>query len=132
MEYGGRHAAILVDDVLLEWTTDDLVVLRRVGANDLFTFEGCVQKASGEYFNDMISRRPTLEEDLKSFQEEGDILCKTLEIKKLLLHTTNSIKYLETAKNLSKMLLMLSRSQGVSFLSKINSIYSRLRKEQFE
>ena len=82
MEYGGRHAAILVGDVLLEWTTDDLVIPRRVDASDSFTFEGCVQNESGEYFNDMISRRPNLKEDLKPFQEEGEILCKTVEIKK--------------------------------------------------
>ena len=82
MEFSGRHAAILVNDVLLEWTTHNLVIPRRVEASDSFTFEGSVQVRNGDYFAEMISRRPSLEEDLKLFHEEGEILCMTVEMKK--------------------------------------------------
>ena len=84
MEYGGRHAAILVDDVLLEWDDTSLVMPRRVDANDIFTFEGDV-KESGEYFREMMSGNAAFEGSLKPFEEENKILCKTAELKKKLL-----------------------------------------------
>ena len=84
MEYSGYHAAILVDDVLLEWDDTSLVMPRRVDANDKFTFEGNV-KESGEYFNKMMSGEAAFEDSLKPFEEEGKILCETAELKKKLI-----------------------------------------------
>lgn len=77
MEYSGKHASIIVDNVLLEWNTGNIVVPRTVSNDDTFTFEGDVH-GSGDYFNRIADLRPRIDERVKPFEEEGEILCHTL------------------------------------------------------
>ena len=80
MDFSAKHAAVLVDDVLLDWNDSNLVVPRKVTEVDKFTFEGEVQQ-TGKYFNTLLSKRPSLDEELKPFGEEGEILCRCMETK---------------------------------------------------
>lgn len=74
MEYSGKHAAILVDDVLLEWNNGNVIIPRRVTKNDTFMFEGHVHETIADH-------RPQLHEEPKTPEDEGDILCYTLALK---------------------------------------------------
>ena len=77
MEYSGKHAAVLVDDVLLEWDDGNVIIPRRVSGEDKFIFEADVNE-TGEYFNRIAEVRPQLHDEPKTPEDEGDILCRTL------------------------------------------------------
>lgn len=84
MEYSGKHASILVDDVLLEWDNGNVIFPRRVSDADLFIFEGDVRE-SGDYFNRIADLRPQLGEELRHFDEESEVLCQSLKMKEELI-----------------------------------------------
>ena len=75
--YSGKHAAVLVDDVLLEWDDGNVIIPRRVSGEDKFIFEADVNE-TGEYFNRIAEVRPQLHDESKTPEDEGDILCRIL------------------------------------------------------
>ena len=46
MEYSGKHAAVLADDMLLEWDDGNVIIPRRVSGEDKFIFESLCQAHS--------------------------------------------------------------------------------------
>lgn len=75
MDYGDKHAAILVGDVILEWGRTNVIIPRRVTDDDisLFPFKGEIMK-SGECFHQIAKRRPQLTDPLETYDEEKENL----------------------------------------------------------
>lgn len=81
MDFSGKHVAILVENVLLEWNDRSIVIPRRVTTDDVFIFKDTVKK-DGQYFSELATVRPQLDEEPKLFDEEHEVLCKGLQMKK--------------------------------------------------
>ena len=80
MEYSGKHAAILINDILLEWGRESLIIPQTVDENDEFIFKGDVKK-TGRYFTELAHSRPKTDDELVLFEDEIRVLGKAVEIK---------------------------------------------------
>lgn len=77
MEYGDKHAGILIGNVLLEWGTES-VIIPKISAEGVFQFEGSLEE-DGKYYEQIAKRRPQLDDRLKTHQEELTHLFFTAE-----------------------------------------------------
>lgn len=138
MEYSGKHASILVEDVLLEWDSGNVIFPRRVSDEDKFMFEGDIRE-TGEYFNRIADQRPQLHDEPKPFEDEGDILCNSLALKIELIKKIvavvveyNSAYYYNTAsrncQDFVRAVLKAAKIEGKKFSSE-NEDYLQLLRE---